>query len=205
MSLPAAAEAYELLERLRWDGSPPVCPHCGAAGRCHFLRPRAGSSRPTRTGAATFRRVWKCAACRRQFSVLTGTIFEGTRLRLPVWVAVVFDCAAGGEVPAAREICGRYGVSREAARLTSRRLTLALDAVRDSDFHAEVEAGAADGGAADGDAADGDAADGDAADGESLLAALLRLDAAHTSRIRDLAPGRIRPRRQVGPVADYGD
>jgi hypothetical protein len=173
---PAAAEAYELLERLRWDGPPTTCPHCGAVGRCYFLRPRAGSSRPTRTGAPTVRRVWKCATCRRQFSVLSGTIFEGTRLGLPVWVAVVSASAARGTVPAGREICERYGVSGEAGRWISRRLALALDAV-----------GASVG-----------------TDGGSLLAALLRLDRADVSRIRDLSPGRIRPRRQVGPVADYG-
>jgi hypothetical protein len=40
---------------------------------------------------------------------------------------------------------------------------------------------------------------------EALLARLLSIDAGDAARIRDLTPGRIRPRPQAGPTADYGD
>jgi len=72
------AEAYELLEQLRW-GTRPVCAHCGTA-HVVFIRPMNGESRRTRTGSMSPRRVWKCRECRKQFSALTGTIFHGTKI-----------------------------------------------------------------------------------------------------------------------------
>jgi len=66
------------LEDLRWpNGS--ICPTVGRT-RPYFLKPKNGTSRangPKRTMSQ--RRVWKCAKCRKQFSVLTGTIFHGTK------------------------------------------------------------------------------------------------------------------------------
>ena len=55
--------AYELMEMTRWpDG--PVCPHCGS-DKAYFLQAQSGERR-TRSGKVTYRRLWKCAACRRQ-------------------------------------------------------------------------------------------------------------------------------------------
>lgn len=75
------ADAYRLLEELRWHGTP-VCPHCGHE-KAYFLKPRNGTTRatgPKKTMSS--RRVWKCASCREQFSVLKGTIFHGTKVSL---------------------------------------------------------------------------------------------------------------------------
>jgi transposase-like protein len=124
----AEAEAYRLLEQLRWNGAPATCPHCGAAGRCRYLRPRDGLSRATRTGARSPRRIWKCGACDRQFSVLTGTVFEGTRIALGVWVDVVATWSEGGPVTAP-ELVDRYGLSRESAEHVVRRLSVAIDRI----------------------------------------------------------------------------
>lgn len=68
--------AIEYLERLRWpDG--PVCPHCGESERrAYHLKTQ---STPTR-------KLWKCAACRKQFSVTVGTIFEDSKITLDKWL-----------------------------------------------------------------------------------------------------------------------
>src|SRR6185503_20257085 len=53
------ADAYKLLEELRWgtDG-PEACPKCGAADRQYFLAPADGTdTRKTRTGKPTERRI----------------------------------------------------------------------------------------------------------------------------------------------------
>ncbi|HSH80150.1 MAG TPA: transposase, partial [Herpetosiphonaceae bacterium] len=84
------ADAYLFLEDLRW-GDQPVCPHCGSVRKPYFLKPREGESRKTRTGAQSQRRVWKCADCRKQFSVLTGTIFHGSKIPVRTWLFVVFE------------------------------------------------------------------------------------------------------------------
>lgn len=120
------ADAYRYLEGLRWpDG--PVCFHCGNTGKHYFLKPRAESGkRTTRTGAETERRVWKCAKCRRQFSVITGTVFHGTKVPLHTWLMVVFEMCANKNGIAAREIERKYGVAPKTAWFMTHRLREAM-------------------------------------------------------------------------------
>ncbi len=113
--------AYLLLEQVRWADGQVVCTHCGTAGRAYFLRPADGRSRSTRTGLQSVRRVWKCGACRRQFSVLTGTVFEGTRSAIGAWLGVIEDLVAGRSTSAA-ELGQRHGISAQTARHMVRRL-----------------------------------------------------------------------------------
>ena len=115
MDLQSESEAYELVERLRWRGHP-VCPHCGTE-RVVYLTPKAPEGRKTRTGTVSERRVWKCnqSPCRKQFSVLTGTIFHGTKVPLKIWLAVVVEMCANKNGMAAREIERKYGVAPKTA------------------------------------------------------------------------------------------
>jgi transposase-like protein len=123
-------QAYLLLEKLRWGGEPPGCPLCGGTGRQYFLNPANGTSRRTRTGATSERRVWKCGHCRRQYSVLTGTVFAGTRISIRTWLAVIVELCrwrnslCTGE-PSAGEISRRYAITHESARHLLRRLQVA--------------------------------------------------------------------------------
>ena len=109
------ADAYLLLEELRWGGEPEACPQCGTVGRCYFLKPANGTDRATRTGSRSQRRVWKCGACRKQFSVLTGTIFHGTKISLVTWLMVIFEFAASKNSVAAAEIARKYELTYESA------------------------------------------------------------------------------------------
>ena len=54
-----------------------------------YIAPTNGTSRKTRTGSMSERRVWRCQGCRKQFSVITGTIFHGTKVSLQTWLFVV--------------------------------------------------------------------------------------------------------------------
>src|SRR5438876_1032435 len=85
--------AYEFLEELRWNGEP-VCPHCGSIAQHYFLTPKAADGRKTRTGKVTLRRLWKCKDCRRQFSVLTGTMMHGTKISIRTWLFVIYEMCA---------------------------------------------------------------------------------------------------------------
>ena len=72
-------KARELLEKLRWrDGV--RCPHCEGV-RAYTITPKEGSK--TRKG------LWKCADCRKQFSVTVGTIFHGSRIPLGKWLMAI--------------------------------------------------------------------------------------------------------------------
>jgi transposase-like protein len=72
--------AAEYLESIRWpDGV--VCPKCGESER-----------EPYRLKGKSLknRRVWKCRACRRQFTVMVGTIFESSHVPLNKWLAAFY-------------------------------------------------------------------------------------------------------------------
>jgi transposase-like protein len=123
------AEAYAYMEQLRWpDG--PVCPHCGNTDKHYFLKPRTQldgkEARKTRTGSHSERRVWKCAVCRKQFSVMTGTIFHGSKVPLQTWLMVIFEMCASKNGMAAREIERKYGVAPKTAWFMAHRIREAM-------------------------------------------------------------------------------
>lgn len=61
--------------------------HCGNIG-ADYIEPGNGTSRKTRTGNLSQRRVWRCQGCAEQFSVLTGTPLHGTKASLSAHVAM---------------------------------------------------------------------------------------------------------------------
>jgi transposase-like protein len=80
-------DARTYLEQLRWPNSA-ICPHCNSVG-AYKLQPKADSKRPVRKG------VWKCKACRKQFTVTVGTIFEDSHIPIHQWLsAIQFLCAS---------------------------------------------------------------------------------------------------------------
>ncbi|MGA9630883.1 MAG: transposase, partial [Candidatus Acidiferrales bacterium] len=54
------ANCVSVVKEMRWGSGEPICPHCGEQ-RHYWL-------------AKVMR--WKCAACRKQFTAKTGTVFE---------------------------------------------------------------------------------------------------------------------------------
>lgn len=113
--IPDEAAAYRLLEQLRWGDADPVCPHCECDRKPYFLRPLNGTSRKTTRGTMTARRVWKCAACRKQFSVLTGTVFHGSHVSVRTWLFVIFEMVSSKNGVSAREIERKYDVTPKTA------------------------------------------------------------------------------------------
>lgn len=67
----------QYLANSRW-GETPCCPHCG------------------NTKVWATNRGYTCAAkqCGKKFSVITGTIFENTKLSLRLWFATIYLCTA---------------------------------------------------------------------------------------------------------------
>jgi len=70
----SACRSY--LSGLRWpDGV--VCPNCGG-----------------RQSLAIRREMWRCAVCRRETSVMAGTIFQDSKLPLTVWFRAMWHVAS---------------------------------------------------------------------------------------------------------------
>ena len=124
--LHSEADAYALLETLRWPSGQPICPHCGH-DKAYFLTPKNGTSRatgPKRTMSE--RRVWKCAKCRKQFSVLTNTIFHGTKVPIATWLTVMVQMCSAKNGISAREIERMHGLTPETAWYMLHRLREAM-------------------------------------------------------------------------------
>jgi transposase-like protein len=108
---PLAAADY--LESIRWpDG--PVCPHCGEAER-----------RPYKLPSKT-RRLWKCAACRKQYTVTVGTIFEGSHVGLNKWLYAFFLLCSSKKGMSAHQLHRMLGVTYKTAWFMAHRIRLAM-------------------------------------------------------------------------------
>lgn len=95
--------------KLRWpDG--PVCPRCGGAEHSYL----------------TTRRLWKCKACKRQFSVKVGTIFEDSPLGLDKWLAAVWLIANSKNGISSHELGRAIGITQKSAWFVLHRIRLAM-------------------------------------------------------------------------------
>lgn len=77
-------DAHAKFVEIRWsdNGGQPYCPHCGSVALYAY---RA-------------RRIWKCKACNKQFSVTSGTIFASRKLAVRDYllaIALLANCAKG--------------------------------------------------------------------------------------------------------------
>jgi transposase-like protein len=71
--------AFEYVEAMLWPNGP-VCPHCGNADGERIGRLTGKSTRPG---------LRKCYACRKQFTVRMGSIFEDSHLPLRLWLQAI--------------------------------------------------------------------------------------------------------------------
>jgi transposase-like protein len=117
--------AWLFLEEMRWQDGP-VCPHCGAVDDAYYLTPKSGA-RSTRTGKVSYRRLWKCAACRQQFSVLVGTIFEDSKIPISKWLLAFHLLCAGKNGVSAPELSRMLDVCYKTAWFMAHRIRKALE------------------------------------------------------------------------------
>jgi transposase-like protein len=114
--------ATEFVAKLRWpDG--PVCPRC--EGNEHsFL---------------TTRRIWKCKACKKQFSVKVGTIFEDSALGLDKWLPAVWLIANSKNGISSHELARALGITQKSSWFMLHRIRLAMQTGSFETFSGTVE------------------------------------------------------------------
>lgn len=108
---------------LRWPTGP-ICPRCGGVDPL-FLKTR---------------RLWKCRACKKQFSVKVGTIFEDSPIGLDKWLPalwMVVNCKNG---VSSYEIARALGVTQKTAWFMAHRIRLAMQTGTFKKMSGEVEA-----------------------------------------------------------------
>ena len=123
--IPTESAAYEFLEKMRWDRKP-VCPHCGSLGGANFIKPRNGVSRETTQGKQSERRLWACKSCRKQYSVLTGTVMHGSKIPVRTWIFVFYEMCANKNGLTAREAGRKYKLSPKSAWFLTQRIRGAM-------------------------------------------------------------------------------
>lgn len=117
-----ADKARDLLESLRWP-SGPVCPHCKCDGKekaIYKLEPKAGSVRPGRKG------LYKCGACRSQFTVTVGTIFEDSHIPIFKWLMAIFILCASKKAISAHQLHRMLKMTYKSAWFMAHRIRYAM-------------------------------------------------------------------------------
>lgn len=117
--------ATEFTARLRWpDG--PVCPKCGVLDEKHYY--------------LKTRRVWKCRACKKQFSVKVGTIFEDSAIGLDKWLPAVWLIANCKNGISSYELAKDLGVTQKTGWFMLHRIRLAMQTGTFEKLSGQVEA-----------------------------------------------------------------
>jgi len=113
----------EFVPNLRWPDGEPVCPHCEETG-AYFLKSRT---------------LWKCKACRKQFSVKKGTIFQDSPIGLDEWLSAIWLIANAKNGIGSWELHRAVGVTQKTAWFMLHRIRLAMQAESFEKLEGEVE------------------------------------------------------------------
>lgn len=105
------AQCEAALERVRWPQGF-RCPHCGESRHCVL---RVGT-----------RKVFQCGACRKQTSLIAGTVFQGTKLALTVWYLAIYFISQAKTGLSALALKRLVGVSYPTAWLIHPKLMQAM-------------------------------------------------------------------------------
>jgi transposase-like protein len=101
--------ATDYVAKLRWPQGA-ICPRCGGLEHSYL----------------TTRRIWKCKACKRQFSVKLGTIFEDSPLGLDKWLPAVWLAANSKNGISSHELGRALGITQKSAWFMLHRIRLAM-------------------------------------------------------------------------------
>jgi ribosomal protein L37AE/L43A len=105
------AQCQAALQAARWpDGF--VCPRCAGAARTSFLR-----------GGLPY---WQCAACDHQCSLISGTVFESSKLGLSRWFLAMQLLTQSKNSVSALELMRQLGVSYRTAWLLKHKVMQAM-------------------------------------------------------------------------------
>lgn len=112
-----AARAH--LEAIQWpDG--PICPHCGTIDRASRIR----GGRPG---------LWFCNACREQFTVTVGTVFERSKIPLNIWLYANHLLCSSKKGISAHQMARMLGITYKTAWFMMHRIREAMTPVAGSE------------------------------------------------------------------------
>ncbi|MEK7995683.1 MAG: IS1595 family transposase [Planctomycetota bacterium] len=115
------AAAFAYVEARMWPNGP-VCPHCAAtAEKIGSLKARTKPSNKNPEGLERHG-LRKCYACRKEFTVRNGSIFEDSHLPLHLWLQVIHLMSASKKSIATRQVQRLLNCSMKTAWFLTHRI-----------------------------------------------------------------------------------
>lgn len=111
-------KARKLFESWRWPNGP-VCPHC-QFNEVYKLKAKPTSKNPVGSG------VYKCAACRKQFTARIGTVLEDSHIPFAKWIMAMFILCASKKSVSAHQMHRMIGVTYKTAWFLCHRIRYAM-------------------------------------------------------------------------------
>jgi transposase-like protein len=108
---------------MRWVDGEATCPKCGE----------------TKTSFLSTRKIWKCKACKKQFSVKVGTIFEDSPIGLDKWLMAIWMITNCKNGVSSYEIHRAIGITQKSAWFMLHRIRLAMENGSIEKLSGEVE------------------------------------------------------------------
>ncbi|QTN20597.1 IS1595 family transposase [Brevundimonas sp. AJA228-03] len=109
-----ADKARAHLEKTRWPHGP-VCPHCGVVNEATSIKGRSA-----RAG------LYQCNACREQFTITVGTVFERSKVPLNKWLLATYLMSFSKKGISAHQIGRTLGVTYKTAWFMCHRIREAM-------------------------------------------------------------------------------
>lgn len=104
------SKCYMHLEKIRWDNKP-ICPYCSSI----------------KSSKRKNEHRYKCLNCNRSFSVLVGTILEGTKLPLIKWFIAMCLILNARKGISSLQLSRDLGVNKNTAWYLQKRIRLAME------------------------------------------------------------------------------
>lgn len=110
-------ECRTFLEKQRWPNGP-ICPKCGATEPYHITR-------KSRTKNVV-QSLYRCRACKRQFTATVGTIFEDSHVPLSKWFAAIYLMCSSKKGVSAHQLHRTLGITYKSAWFMCHRVREAM-------------------------------------------------------------------------------
>src|SRR6266516_2821032 len=117
-----AENCTNFLSQLRWPNGV-ECPNCESREVSYL----------------STRRLWKCKACKKQFSVKVGTIFEDSALGLDKWLAGMWLIVNSKNGVSSHEVARSLGISQKSGWFVLHRIRLAMQTGTFDKLDGEIE------------------------------------------------------------------
>lgn len=124
--------ARAFVESLLWPNGT-VCPHCGLVGEAYRIVMKektpeqiAQLKKEGKRHQKARKGLWKCAGCRKQFTVTIGTVFEDSHIKLSRWVLAIHLFCASKKGISAHQIHRMLGITIKSAWFLMHRIRHAV-------------------------------------------------------------------------------